>query len=75
MGTAVCAASRAIAKRVEELWPYALGVLEREQRPELARRVGLDLVDANERGGHTPALAELWAEMTEVRRSEPGCEW
>ena len=60
---------------VEELWPYALGVLEPEQRPELARRVGLDLVDANERGEHTPALAELWAEMTEVRRSEPGATW
>ena len=58
-----------------ELWPYALGVLEPEQRPELARRVGLDLVDANERGGHTPALAELWTEMTEVRRSEPGATW
>ena len=26
---------------VEELWPYALGVLEPDQlRPELARRVG-----------------------------------
>ena len=60
---------------VDELWPYALGVLEPEQRPELARRVGLELVDANERGEHTPALAELWNEMTEVRRSVPGATW
>ena len=27
---------------VDELWPYALGVLEPELRPELARRVGLE---------------------------------
>jgi ring-1,2-phenylacetyl-CoA epoxidase subunit PaaC len=60
---------------VEELWPYALGVLEPEQRPELARRVGLDVVDARERGEHTPALGELWNEMTEVRRSVPGARW
>jgi ring-1,2-phenylacetyl-CoA epoxidase subunit PaaC len=60
---------------VDELWPYALGVLEPEQRSELARRVGLELVDANERGEHTPALAELWNEMTEVRRSVPGATW
>jgi ring-1,2-phenylacetyl-CoA epoxidase subunit PaaC len=60
---------------VDELWPYALGVLEPEQRPELARLVGLEVVDANERGEHTPALAELWDEMTEVRRSIPGATW
>jgi ring-1,2-phenylacetyl-CoA epoxidase subunit PaaC len=60
---------------VAELWPYALGVLEPELRPELARRVGLDVVDANERGDHTTELAELWDEMTEVRRSAPGAEW
>jgi ring-1,2-phenylacetyl-CoA epoxidase subunit PaaC len=62
---------------VEELWPYALGMLEPDLRPELARRVGLrvDSTQAIERGEHTPALAELWNEMTEVRRSEPGAEW
>jgi ring-1,2-phenylacetyl-CoA epoxidase subunit PaaC len=60
---------------VEELWPYALGVVEEEQRPELARRVGLELVEASERGSHTPELAELWDEMTEVRRSAPGATW
>ena len=60
---------------VEELWPFALGVLEPGLRHELARRVGLDPVDAWERGSHTPELAELWDVMTEVRRSEPGAEW
>ena len=60
---------------VEELWPYALGVLEPELRPELARRVGLEPVAAKERGDHTPQLAELWEEMTEVRRSAPGATW
>jgi ring-1,2-phenylacetyl-CoA epoxidase subunit PaaC len=60
---------------VAELWPYALGVLEPDQRAELARRVGLDVVPAHERGEHTPELAELWNEMTEVRRSVPGATW
>ena len=60
---------------VAELWPYALGVLEPEQRPELARRVGHDVVAAKERGEHTAELAELWSEMTEVRRSAPGAQW
>jgi ring-1,2-phenylacetyl-CoA epoxidase subunit PaaC len=60
---------------VEELWPYALGVLEPELRPELARRVGLGEVPVHERGEHTAELAELWNEMTEVRRSEPGAQW
>jgi ring-1,2-phenylacetyl-CoA epoxidase subunit PaaC len=60
---------------VEELWPYALGVVPAELRPELARRVGLDVVEAKERGEHTPELAELWEEMTMVRRSAPGAQW
>ena len=60
---------------VHELWPYALGVLEPDQRAELARRVGLDVVAAKERGEHTQALEELWNEMTEVRRSVPGAQW
>ncbi len=60
---------------VNELWPYALGVLEPDQRAELARRVGLDVVAAKERGEHTQALEELWNEMTEVRRSVPGAQW
>ena len=62
---------------VEELWPYALGVLDPELRPELARRVGLrvDSTQAVERGAHTAELEELWNEMTEVRRSAPGQQW
>jgi ring-1,2-phenylacetyl-CoA epoxidase subunit PaaC len=60
---------------VNELWPYALGVLQPDQRAELARRVGLDVVPAKERGEHTPELTELWTEMTEVRRSIPGAQW
>jgi ring-1,2-phenylacetyl-CoA epoxidase subunit PaaC len=62
---------------VEELWPYALGVLEPDLRPELARLVGLgvDSTEAVERGTHTPEFAALLCEMTEVRRSEPGAEW
>ena len=62
---------------VEELWPYALGVLPAgEQRETLASRVGLPLVDAVERGTHTDELAPLWDEMTMVRRSAPaGAQW
>ena len=61
---------------VEELWPYALGVLPPEQRGALAARVGLEEADAFERGTHTDGLAELWEEMTMVRRSAPaGAQW
>jgi ring-1,2-phenylacetyl-CoA epoxidase subunit PaaC len=61
---------------VAELWPYALGVLPAEQRDELASRVGLAVVPAVERGTHTDELAELWEEMTVVRRSAPaGAQW
>jgi ring-1,2-phenylacetyl-CoA epoxidase subunit PaaC len=61
-------------KALEELWPYALGVLPAELRPQLAQRVGLPEAEPIERGGH-PELAELWEEMTSVRRSAPGAEW
>jgi len=61
---------------VAELWPFALGVLPAEQRAELAARIGLDEVAAVERGAHTDELAELWDEMTSVRRSAPaGAQW
>jgi ring-1,2-phenylacetyl-CoA epoxidase subunit PaaC len=63
---------------VDELWPFALGVLEPALRPELARLVGRacdDSSQAHERGAHTPELAELLTVMTEVRRSEPGAQW
>lgn len=61
---------------VEDLWPYALGVLPAELRGELVSRVGLDEVEAVERGTHTDELAPLWEEMTVVRRSAPtGAQW
>jgi ring-1,2-phenylacetyl-CoA epoxidase subunit PaaC len=61
---------------VEELWPYALGVLPAELRDELVSRVGLGEVEAVERGTHTAELVPLWEEMTEVRRSAPaGAQW
>ena len=61
---------------VEELWPYALGVLPAELRGELVARVGLAEVEAIERGTHTDDLAPLWEEMTVVRRSAPaGAQW
>jgi ring-1,2-phenylacetyl-CoA epoxidase subunit PaaC len=61
---------------VDELWPYALGVLPMEQRGALASRVGLEEVDAVDRGAHVDAWPPLWEEMTMVRRSAPaGAQW
>jgi ring-1,2-phenylacetyl-CoA epoxidase subunit PaaC len=66
---------------VEELWPYAVGMLPAELRAELAVRTGLDLpsntvLQAHERGAHTEELGPLWEEMTIVRRSAPaGTQW
>ena len=60
---------------VEELWPYALGVLPEELRAALAERTGLPLAPAHERGEALPDLHALWDEMTEVRRSIPGAQW
>ena len=65
---------------VDELWPYALAVLDEELRPALAERVAREVPNNNkqlavERGSHTDDLAELWNEMTIVRRSVPGATW
>jgi len=67
---------------IDELWPYALGMLDDELRPELRRRVekriGRTLPEAEPvpRSVHEAELAELWEEMTSVRRSEPaGTQW
>ena len=67
---------------VDELWPYALGVLDAQLQPELRRRaeaaLGRELpdVEAVPRGRHEAELAELWEEMTSVRRSAPaGTQW
>jgi ring-1,2-phenylacetyl-CoA epoxidase subunit PaaC len=67
---------------VDELWPYALGVLDDGLRPELRRRaeerLGRTLPDVEpvSRAMHEAELAELWQEMTVVRRSAPrGAQW
>jgi ring-1,2-phenylacetyl-CoA epoxidase subunit PaaC len=60
---------------LEELWPYALGLVEGKQREELADRFELPECDAIERGAQTDGWPALWAEMTEVRRSIPGATW
>jgi len=67
---------------LDELWPYALGVLDEGLRPEYVRRVqerlGRELPDIEPvpRGRHEAELAELLAEMTVVRRSAPpGAQW
>jgi ring-1,2-phenylacetyl-CoA epoxidase subunit PaaC len=66
---------------VEDLWPYAVGLLHPDQREALAARVSLALPSdglllGKERGTHTDELAELWNEMTMVRRSAPaGAQW
>jgi ring-1,2-phenylacetyl-CoA epoxidase subunit PaaC len=60
---------------VVALWPYALGVLDGEQRDALAERVGREQVEPIERGMHSDELRELWEEMTMVRRSVPDAKW
>jgi ring-1,2-phenylacetyl-CoA epoxidase subunit PaaC len=60
---------------VAELWPYALGLLEEEQRPALCQQVGLEPVELVERGTHADDLRPLWDEMTIVRRSVAGASW
>jgi ring-1,2-phenylacetyl-CoA epoxidase subunit PaaC len=61
---------------VEELWPYALGVLDASLRPALAERIGRPEVEAVERGAPGDEFRALWEEMTMVRRSAPvGAQW
>ena len=60
---------------LDELWPYALGVLPTELRPRLVEKLAREPVDAVERGEHTDQLEPLWEEMTVVRRSVPGAVW
>jgi len=71
-----------LGEAVDELWPYALGVLDDELRPELRARAESRLrrtlpeVEAVPRGVHEAELTELWEEMTSVRRSAPaGSQW
>ena len=74
--------SAKLQEAVEELWPYALGMLDDELRPVLVERVRTALpfelpdVEPVTRGQHTAELGELLQEMTSVRRSAPeGAEW
>ena len=71
-----------LEEAVEELWRYALGVLDEELRPGFVERVQAKLpfpvtdVEPVTRGMHTEELRALWAEMTMVRRSQPaGTAW
>jgi ring-1,2-phenylacetyl-CoA epoxidase subunit PaaC len=71
-----------LREAVEELWPYALGVLDDELRAEWLERVRAklpwELPDAEPvtREQHSEELRELWEEMTSVRRSAPaGASW
>jgi hypothetical protein len=53
-----------------------LGVVDAELRPALAERVGRDESEAVERSAPGAEFAELWNEMTMVRRSAPvGAQW
>jgi ring-1,2-phenylacetyl-CoA epoxidase subunit PaaC len=60
---------------IDELFPYALGIVEPARRPILAERIGLAEVEAIERGSHLEEWPALWDEMTVVRRSVPGAAW
>ena len=60
---------------VDELWPFALGVLSEAQRSLLCEAVDRDEVEAIERGQHRDDFRALWEEMTMVRRSVPGASW
>jgi len=71
-----------LEEAIDELWPYALGVLDDGPRPELRRRVEdrlgrtLPEVEPVARGVHEAELEALWEEMTMVRRSAPpGAQW
>ncbi len=65
---------------VDELWPYAVAMLDDDLRPALAARLQLDLPSNTvsqslERGAHEDDWTALWEEMTMVRRSVPGAAW
>ena len=70
-----------LREAVAELWPFALGVLDDDLRPAWLERVRARLpfepppAEAVPRGEHTGELAELWQEMTMVRRIAPAGRW
>jgi 1,2-phenylacetyl-CoA epoxidase catalytic subunit len=65
----------AFREAVDELWPFALGLVPEEQRPLLCEAIERDELEAIERGEHLDDLRPLWEEMTMVRRSVPGASW
>jgi ring-1,2-phenylacetyl-CoA epoxidase subunit PaaC len=74
--------SAKLQEAIEELWPYALGVLDDELRPAFVERARAALpfelpdVEPVTRGAHTAELEELLREMTMVRGSAPaGAQW
>ena len=65
---------------VEELWPYAVAMLEPDLRDSFAARFGHDVpsntvMQGLEPGAHVADWATLWDEMTMVRRSVAGAAW
>ena len=60
---------------LDALWPYALGLVDGDDRERLCEVVGREPVDAVERGTHVDEWRALWDEMTMVRRSAPGATW
>jgi ring-1,2-phenylacetyl-CoA epoxidase subunit PaaC len=64
-----------MADALDELWPYALGMLKPALRSALAERVGREEVAAVERGTHVDEWPALHDEMTMVRRLAPAGRW
>ena len=61
---------------LEELWPYALGVLDETSRHVLLEGFPvLPTIDPVDRGEHVDEWPALWEEMTMVRRVAPGAAW
>ncbi len=72
-----------LLEALDELWPYALGVLDDPDRERFRERVAAKLPffrpgraeEPVARGTHTPDLAPLLEEMTMVRRLAPEGQW
>src|SRR5262249_18786065 len=61
---------------LEELWPYALGLLPDDTRPALGEKFSeLAAAEPVGRGEHAGEWPALWEEMTMVRRVAPGAKW
>jgi ring-1,2-phenylacetyl-CoA epoxidase subunit PaaC len=66
---------------LDELFPYTLAMAEPADHETLIAQFEPKTVpstaelQALERGNHADGWPELWAEMTEVRRSVPGAAW